>query len=101
MALNSYSQNLWLELAAVWDLCELVNQLPEDERCAPAKVLAQAVQNSSIIDKVLTETQSPSIETSKQIYCQNRYGIHFNEDMKMWLPFRHGSIDVGLFNQQA
>ena len=95
---NLYLENLWDELVVAWDLCVLINQLPEPERSDTDTVWNKCVKDNPVVDLARTKAKSEQAISEVGIFCKNRYGAHFNEEMKMWVPFRHGPIDHGQFN---
>ena len=97
MVTNIYIENLWQELEATWDLCLLVNDLPESTRTDLLKVWAECFSTHPLVNIELSHFEASTDINEQKIFCKNKYGLHFNGEMKMWVPFRHGDIDYGQF----
>jgi len=97
MTFNPYMQSLWNELDATWDLCLLVNELPESLRSDTVKVWFEFFSSHPLVNIELTQHESSLDSTELRVFCKNKYGVHFNDEMKMWVPFRHGDVDYGQF----
>jgi len=88
-----YKEILWKELNLVWELCQIINskknELPRDQHLVWSRYLTD---NSGFsIDKNRTIYGDTFEGTT--IYSKGTYGIRYNYQMKMWVPFRHADID--------
>ena len=92
---TAYAKNLWNELESVWDLCIEANQLPDQLRCDFKKIWFDWFRAQPLMDIALTEAV-PNLNDPRPIFfCKNSYGVHFNDELKMWFPCRHREVDWG------
>jgi hypothetical protein len=100
MSSNIYIENLWQELEATWELCALVNDFPESTRTDLVKLWVECFAKHPLVDAELSQHEPSTDINEFKIFCKNKYGIHLNDEMKMWVPFRHGDIDYGRFKPE-
>ena len=97
MTASAYKDSLWHALEATWDLCVLANQEPENIRCNTQQAWELVFKKSLLVDIDKTIASNMST-TNTRIFCTNIYGVQLNNELKIWVPFRHGHIDFMQFN---
>ena len=96
MSNDTYADKLWFELEAAWDLSESANALPLDVRSDAAQIWTQVFLRSSVVDA--SRPISLKENSRLEVFCNQIYGIYYNQKICRWIPFRHGNIDLTKIN---